>query len=63
MNALYCVVFGEARASALQAQKISVRLLLVGGKYMKELIYSVPIDAIEVLTLHNSTHKINFEAT
>jgi hypothetical protein len=41
----YCIVHGEACGSALRAQRISLRLFLVG----EDLVYSIPIDAIEVL--------------
>jgi hypothetical protein len=41
----YCIVYGEACGIALRVQRISLRLFLVG----EDLIYSIPIDAIEVL--------------
>jgi hypothetical protein len=41
----YCIVYGETCGSALRAQRITLRLFLVG----EVLVYSIPIDAIEVL--------------
>jgi hypothetical protein len=41
------LAYGEVCESAPRAQRISVRHLLVGD--MKNLVYSIPIDTIEVL--------------
>jgi hypothetical protein len=44
------LAYDEACASAPRAHGISVRLLLVGGACcMKDFVYSIPTDTIEVL--------------
>jgi hypothetical protein len=43
------LAYGEACGSSPRARRIFLLLLLVGGKYLKDLVYSIPIDTTEDL--------------